>query len=82
MLAEYKFFRLNAAGLIDAAERCRLASDDDALDFARGFSDGAIVEAWRGDLRIAKLPPQRPAAYRPTPASPNAATKWRRHSAT
>ena len=81
MLVEYRFFRLNAAGLIDAADRCRLVDDDEALAFAREFSDGAIVEAWRGDLRIAKLPPQRFAAYSVAPTASSAATKWRRHTA-
>ncbi len=85
MFVEYRFFRMNPAGLIDAAERARFADDEDALAFARTFSDGASVEAWRGNLRIAKLPPQRAspkiAAYNPTPGAPSAATKWRRQSA-
>ena len=80
-MAEYRFFRLNTSGIIDAAERVRFEADGEALDFARDFSKGGAVEVWRGDQRLAKMPPQRVDVQRFVAASANAATKWRRHIA-
>ena len=59
VLVEYRFFRLNAAGLVDSAERLRLANEAAALDHARGFGDGDAVEVWQGGKRIASVPPTR-----------------------
>ena len=60
MLVEYGFFRFNAAGLIDGAERAKLADDEAAAAHGRTIARGDRVEIWAGQRRVKVLPPGRP----------------------
>jgi hypothetical protein len=57
MNTEYQFLHFNTAGVIDSAERLRLAGDEDALARARAAVADARIEVWRGGQRIAVVPP-------------------------
>lgn len=54
---DYRFFKLNAGGVVDTAQIVRLPNDDAAVVHARGFGNGAAVEIWVGSRRLALLPP-------------------------
>ncbi len=58
----YQFFRLNAAGLVDSAERLRLDDDAAALAHARGLRVPNRVEVWDGGRRVGVVPPTRVSA--------------------
>lgn len=50
---KYKFFRLNAAGVIEAARDASHPDIDAALAFARSYGAGQTVEIWIGHDQIA-----------------------------
>ena len=54
---DYRFFRVNAGGLVDTAQIIRLGSDDAAFHHARAFGNGRAVEVWVRDRKIATIPP-------------------------
>jgi len=58
-MGEYRFFRLNAGGMIDSGVRERLPDDAAALAHAQALADARGVEVWMGSRRIAKVPPRR-----------------------
>lgn len=58
-MVEYQIFRLNAAGIVDSAERVRLADDDAALSLAREWQDTARIEIWAGSRKVGVVPPAR-----------------------
>jgi len=53
----YRFFRVNAAGVIDNAQVISLAGNDDAFVHARGFGNGQAVEIWLESRKIATVLP-------------------------
>lgn len=57
-VTDYRFFRLNAGGVVDTAQVLRLADDDAALAHARAFGNGEAVEVWVRDRKIATVPPK------------------------
>jgi hypothetical protein len=52
MMAEYRFFKLNASGMIDTAAVLRLADDFSALSHARDLHEPQPVEIWRGRHQV------------------------------
>lgn len=56
-MIDYRFFKLNAGGVVDTAQVLRLPDDEAAVVHARGFSNGSAVEVWVGARRLALLPP-------------------------
>ena len=56
-MIEYRFFRINAGGMVDSGVRIRLADDEAAAAHARTLSDDRVVEVWAGQRRVLKLPP-------------------------
>ena len=56
---EYRFFRLNAAGIVDSAERLRLPNDEAAIEHARALRDEARIEIWAGSRKVGVTPPAR-----------------------
>lgn len=61
-MIDYRFFKLNAGGVVDTALVLRLPDDEAAFTHARGFGNGSAVEVWVGARRLALLPPAQPAA--------------------
>ena len=58
MLSEFRFFKINAGGMIDAVEYGRFSDESAALDHARTLS-GRLIEVWRSNRRIANVVPPR-----------------------
>ena len=58
-LIEYRFFKINAAGLIDSGQRLRLIDDDAAMAHARALTEPRLVEVWSGKRRVGIVPPAR-----------------------
>ncbi|QYE36267.1 MULTISPECIES: hypothetical protein [Sphingosinicellaceae] len=56
-MLDYRFFKLNAGGVVDTAQVLRLPSDEAAVVHARGFGNGSAVEVWVGARRLVLLPP-------------------------
>lgn len=54
---EYRFFRHNAAGIVDTAESVRLDDDDAALAYGMALRHAALVEVWAGSRRVGLVPP-------------------------
>ena len=51
----YKFFILNAGGIIETARESAHAGDDAALNYARSFGEGVSVEVWLDRRKIATV---------------------------
>ena len=54
---EYRFFRHNAAGIVDSAERIRFDDDEAAVAYGRALRHDSLVEIWAGPRRVALVPP-------------------------
>ena len=54
----YRFYLLNANGMIDTAQVHRLADDAAALSYARDLGHSNPVEVWQQERRIGMIPPQ------------------------
>lgn len=54
---DYRFHRLTAEGSVKSAERRTFVTDRDAQRFAETLRDGAAVEVWRGNCRLATIEP-------------------------
>ena len=60
MLSEFRFFKINAGGMIDAVEYGRFSDEPAALAHARTLSGGRLIEVWQSNRRIGNVvPPQR-----------------------
>ena len=58
MLSEFRFFKINAGGMIDAVEYGRFSTESAARDHARTLS-GRLIEVWRRNQRIGNVVPPR-----------------------
>jgi len=65
MASEFKFFKLNAAGLVDSASYIRLPDEDAALAHAKDQAEDGCIEVWSGARRVAVVPPRRAATTLP-----------------
>jgi hypothetical protein len=55
-LANYRLYRLDGAGKIDAAEWIEAADDEQALQLARGKGAGHPYELWYGKRLVVRCP--------------------------
>lgn len=55
----YRFFRLNGSGVVDSVQVLPMADDAAAITHAEGLGNGAIVEVWTNDRKIASIAPTR-----------------------
>lgn len=56
VLANYRLYRLDGAGKIDAAEWIEAADDDQALRLAHGKGAGRPYELWYGKRLVVRSP--------------------------
>ncbi len=54
---EYQFLHFNVSGVIDSAERLRMAGDDEALARAKDSRSRSRIEVWSGSRRVGVVPP-------------------------